>query len=168
MSTNTRYDPVIEGLDDPESPAMDDGKNIKSRTSYRWAVLIGVSCIMFGSYYCYDNPAALNNYFTESTNSTAAGMPRLTATQFNGLYSAYSFPNTVLPFFGGVLVDKLGCRKMVLIFTCLLIAGQSLFAFGATLNNYYVMIAGRIVYGFGGESLCVAAQTMLADWFMGE
>jgi MFS family permease len=97
-----------------------DGTNVKSRTSYRWPVLAGVNMMMFGCYYCYDNPAALNNYFTENTNSTPSTMPRLTATQFNGLYSAYSFPNTILPFFGGILVDKLGCRKMILIFSCCL------------------------------------------------
>ena len=164
-ATNTdQEDALIPGLDDDE----DDGTNIKSRTSYRWPVLVGVNLMMFGCYYCYDNPAALNNYFTENTNSTASGMPKLTATQFNGLYSAYSFPNTVLPFFGGVLVDKLGCRKMILIFTTFLIAGQAIFAFATTINSYTVMLVGRAVYGFGGESLCVAAQTMLADWFMGQ
>ena len=45
---------------------------------------------------------------------------------------------------------------------------QSIFAFGTSINSYLVMVVGRIVYGFGGESLCVAAQTMLADWFMGK
>jgi len=145
-----------------------DGTNVKSRTSYRWPVLAGVNMMMFGCYYCYDNPAALNNYFTENTNSTPSTMPRLTATQFNGLYSAYSFPNTILPFFGGILVDKLGCRKMILIFSCFLIAGQAIFAFATSINSYPIMLVGRAVYGFGGESLCVAAQTMLADWFMGQ
>jgi len=142
--------------------------NFKSRTRYRWVVLVLVSVVMFGSYYCYDNPAALNTYFTEDSNSTASDMPKLSNTQFNALYTAYSAPNTVLPFFGGFLVDKLGCRIMLMMFTVFLVVGQVIFAFGASLNSFYVMIIGRIVYGFGGESLCVAAQTLLADWFLGK
>jgi MFS family permease len=93
---------------------------------------------------------------------------RLLLSQFNALYSAYSFPNMVLPFFGGFLVDKLGCRTMITVFAALLVVGQSIFAFGANLNSYPVMLVGRVFYGFGGESLCVAAQTMLAEWFMGQ
>jgi len=73
----------------------------------------------------------------------------------------------ILPFFGGFLVDKLGCRVMVVFFSALLVLGQAVFAFGTSIDSYFVMILGRIFYGFGGESLCVAAQTMLAEWFMG-
>jgi hypothetical protein len=36
-------------------------------------------------------------------------------TNFSLLYSVYSFPNTVLPFLGGFLVDKLGVRMMTLV-----------------------------------------------------
>merc|ERR1719498_1556432 len=93
--------------------------NARSRSSSRWLVLVLVSWVMFGSYYCYDNPAALNTYLTAKGNGTHG--PGLSSTQFNGLYSAYSFPNMVLPFFGGYLVDKLGCRVMVVVFSALLV-----------------------------------------------
>ena len=43
----------------------------------RWTILFGVSYIMFGCYYCYDNPAALNNYFTEAA---------LTCVNLNGAF----------------------------------------------------------------------------------
>lgn len=114
---------------------------------------------------CYDNPAALNTYLTAKGNGTHG--PGLSSTQFNGLYSAYSFPNMVLPFFGGYLVDKLGCRVMVVVFSALLVLGQAIFALGTSIDSYAIMLLGRVFYGFGGESLCVAAQTMLAEWFMG-
>jgi hypothetical protein len=29
------------------------------------------------------------------------------------------------------------------------------------------MFVGRIIYGFGGESLGVANSSILADWFLG-
>ena len=30
------------------------------------------------------------------------------------------------------------------------------------------MLAGRVVFGFGGESMTVGASTLLADWFRGK
>lgn len=112
-----------------DAPARDstpgigaDTTNARSRTWYRWPVLVLVSLVMFGSYYCYDNPAALATVFTD-TKTTASNMPKLSSTEFNGLYTAYSAPNTVLPFLGGFLVDKLGCRVMLIMFTFFLVCG---------------------------------------------
>ena len=123
---------------------------------------------MFSSYYCYDNPAALYDQLKDADNTD------LSATQINSLYSAYSFPNMILPFFGGYLVDRFGVRRTMILFTFFLVVGQTLFALGASISHgrgggaYGVMILGRFVYGLGGESLCVAAQTLLAEWFMGK
>ncbi len=40
------------------------------------------------------------------------------------LYSVYSFPNIILPFLGGFLLDKIGVRYGIFIFTLVLIIGQ--------------------------------------------
>lgn len=47
----------------------------------------------------------------------------LSTTEFNLLYSVYSFPNIVLPLIGGFILDKIGSRKGVFIFTIILIFG---------------------------------------------
>jgi len=39
------------------------------------------------------------------------------------LYSIYSFPNMILPLFGGFMVDKLGVRVGAFIFSLVLIFG---------------------------------------------
>jgi len=39
------------------------------------------------------------------------------------LYSIYSAPNIILPFFGGILIDKIGVRISILIFSSILILG---------------------------------------------
>lgn len=51
-----------------------------------------------GSYFCYDNPGALQDYFIKDM--------QLTTTQFVWLYSIYSWPNVVLCFVGGFLMDR--------------------------------------------------------------
>ena len=73
-------------------------------------------CFMVcGSYMCYDFPAILNSSIQEEFKQTS--------TSINILYSVYSFPNIILPLFGGYLIDYLGIRKGIFIFTFLLVIG---------------------------------------------
>jgi len=46
------------------------------------------------------------------------------------MYTVYSIPNTVLPFFGGMMLDAVGMRFGLLLFTSVLTAGQFIFALG--------------------------------------
>ena len=58
---------------------------------------------LMGSYFCFDNPAPLKNLLL-------APPYNLSNAQWSALYSIYSFPNMVLPLFGGIFVDKIGIR----------------------------------------------------------
>ena len=88
-------------------------------------------------------------------------------TNFQLLYSLYSFPNVILPFFGGVLVDRYGCRRTLLWFSVILVAGQALVAFGVSISSFWVMLLGRLLYSLGGESITVAQSAFLTEWFKG-
>lgn len=80
----------------------------------------------------------------------------------------YAIPNIFLPFFGGYFVDKFGVR-VVLFSTSLFIAsGQCIFALGLSIKSWPVMYLGRVVFGFGGESMGVANSAVLASWFKGK
>jgi MFS family permease len=72
---------------------------------------------------------------------------------FGLLYTLYSAPNVILPFFGGYLVDRIGVRTCLLIFCTLITVGQLLFSFGISIHSWPVMFIGRLVFGLGGESL---------------
>lgn len=80
----------------------------------------------------------------------------------------YSIPNIFLPFFGGYFVDKFGVRITLFSTTALLTGGQAIFALGLSMKSWPVMLLGRVVYGFGGESLGVANSAVLAEWFKGK
>lgn len=59
--------------------------------------LISVSYFT-GSYFCYDTPAALADNFKDDTH--------LNTSKFTLLYSIYSWPNVILCFVGGYLIDR--------------------------------------------------------------
>ena len=90
------------------------------------------------------------------------------AVKFNLLYSVYSIPNIILPFFGGTIVDKLGAHYSAFIFASLTFIGQLIFAIGVQYKNWTLMFVGRTFYGFGGESINVATSTLNSIWFQGK
>ena len=76
-----------------------------------------MSAIGFGSYFCFDNPGALQNEMKETMH--------ITTSQFSLLYSWYSTPNIVLPIIGGYLIDSVfGMRLATVIFAFIIVLGQ--------------------------------------------
>ncbi|KAJ3024789.1 UNVERIFIED_CONTAM: hypothetical protein HDU68_007777 [Siphonaria sp. JEL0065] len=122
----------------------------------RWWVLTLACMVMFGNFYAYDLPAALNKPLQAYLNATDETYQY----QLNLLYSLYSLPNIVLPFFGGYLVDRFGTRKLMTVLSSLVCLGQLLFTFGVIYRHYMLMQFGRIVFGLGGESLSVAGKEL--------
>ena len=66
-------------------------------------MLILICFLLFGGYFCLDQPNALSKHLETS-------MTDGDSVKYNMLYSVYSYPNIVIPFFSGVFVDKLGLK----------------------------------------------------------
>jgi len=124
---------------------------------YRWLVLIFVSLAMFGNYYIYDSINPLERIFLEQLGFSAS--------MFGRLNSSYSVAAVVTLLFGGFLVDRLGIRKSLFLFSALCLVGAILTAIR---GSFYMMLAGRALLGFGAESQIVAVTTALARWFKGK
>ncbi|XP_064441864.1 major facilitator superfamily domain-containing protein 1 isoform X6 [Mirounga angustirostris] len=93
-----------------------------SRLAHRLLVLLLMCFLGFGSYFCYDNPAALQTQVKRDM--------QVNTTKFMLLYAWYSWPNVVLCFFGGFLIDRVfGIRWGTIIFSCFVCIGQ-----GSTVN----------------------------------
>ncbi|OQR73863.1 major facilitator superfamily domain-containing protein 1-like [Tropilaelaps mercedesae] len=128
---------------------------------HRYFVLIFMCLLAFGSYYCYDNPSALENHIIKDMH--------VDESMYANLYSWYSYPNVILCFFGGFLIDSVfGIRMGAIIFAALICLGQVVFAGGALINHFWVMVLGRFIFGIGGESLAVAQNTYAVLWFRGK
>lgn len=133
----------------------------------KWLVLVFCCILTFGSYYIFDFPGSLGTgkhhsietKFYDHGKEYTAGMNLV-------LYSVYSWPNTVLAIFGGILIDKfLGLRKATILFCALVTIGAVLFWVGVAKLNYPLMVTARVVFGLGGESLSVAQSALVARWF---
>ena len=75
-----------------------------------------------GSYFCYDNPAALQDNMIRDL--------KISESQFMGFYSWYSWPNVILCFFGGFLIDRVfGVRWGAIIFSLFVTVGQVCFVY---------------------------------------
>ena len=130
------------------------------RASHRFMVLGFICFLSFGSYFCYDNPAALQAIIESDMG--------VNKEKFMNLYAWYSWPNVVMCFFGGFLIDRVfGIRLGTLVFSMFVMVGQVVFALGAYFNSFTTMIAGRFIFGIGGESLAVAQNTYAVGWFKG-
>jgi MFS family permease len=128
---------------------------------------------MTGVYYSFDIPAALHqqlkDYMSGGTDDVSDdGSGSNYAVMFNLLYSVYSIPNIILPFFGGAIVDHLGADRSAVIFSILTLLGQIIFAAGTSIRSWKVMLLGRTVYGLGGESISVATSAINSKWFAGK
>lgn len=124
---------------------------------YRWTVLLFVSITMgCGTYYIYDSIHPLQRIFVEQLH--------FSATSFGMLNSAYAASAIVTLLIGGAIIDRVGTQRAVPLFAVICLLGAAL---TAASGNVGTMIAGRVLLGLGGESLVVAATTVIAKWFRG-
>lgn len=150
----------MENIDDETVPLLSNNnaepatyKLLDPRSKfYRYFGLIFICMLTFGPYYCYVLPGALEKEIERDL--------KITTTEFTVFTSLYSWPNVVLCFFGGYLIDKvLGVRLGAILFSCLITIGQLLFGYGAYVNKTIVMDIGRFIFGLGGESVAVGKQS---------
>ncbi|XP_060690190.1 major facilitator superfamily domain-containing protein 1 isoform X4 [Hemiscyllium ocellatum] len=147
--------------DDGPSPGCAAALCDPRRWPHRFVVLVFMCFLGFGSYFCYDNPAALQTQVLSDM--------KVDTFKFMQLYAWYSWPNVILCFFGGFLLDKVfGVRLGTIIFSLFVCVGQVIVAAGALLNAFWLMELGRFVFGIGGESLAVAQNTYAVSWFKGK
>lgn len=124
----------------PNSPS-----SVKT-TWLHWLVLTLACLLLFGNYYCYDSPAALNVQMREWLGHSYNDWQF----EFNALYTAYSFPNLFMPVIGGILVDSMGPTRMLVFFSVLVVVGTSLFSIGVSSKVFWIMALGRALFGIGG------------------
>ena len=62
-------------------------------------------------------------------------------------------------------IDRIGVKRATMLFGVLCWIGAVI---TVATSNFYVMAAGRLVFGLGAESLIVSVTTALAKWFKGK
>lgn len=124
---------------------------------YRWLVLVFISIAQAGNYYIYDSINPLERIFIEHLGYSG--------TKFGWLNSSYSVAAVLTLLIGGIIIDRIGTKKSLFLFSVLCFLGALLTSLR---GNFPTMVAGRAVLGLGAESMIVAVTTALAKWFKGK
>ena len=124
---------------------------------YRFGILLFAALLTFGSYFAYDSVGAI-----ESSLMPAMGAGR---ESIGVMYATYSIAAIVCVLVGGILTDRIGTRRASLLFSILVTIGAAIVALAPNLGTMYV---GRLVFGWGSESLVVAQNAILSRWFRGK
>jgi MFS family permease len=163
-------------------PSIVAGSRPAPSRLYRWMVLIVISLAMFGNYYVYDCISPLADVLKQQL--------RLSDSNIGLLQAIYSFPNIVMVLIGGIVIDRIGTKKSTLLFGSICMVGSmvtawpntpalaplgavvsalsSVLGLGVESRTLAVMVAGRLLFGLGAESLIVAVTTAIARWFRGK
>jgi len=130
-------------------------KTTKIETSYYgWWILGLTSLLVFGNYYVYDSIAPIAAQLESELGFSDS--------QIGSLNAVYSLPNIFLVLIGGVIVDRFGASRVALWTTALCLAGAVLTALR---GDYISMVAGRLLFGTGAETMIVAVSVSLGVWF---
>jgi MFS family permease len=124
--------------------------------AWRWAILVALSLAMFGNYYAYD-----------AVGPVADSLQKILGfsdTQIGTLNAIYSLPNILMVLIGGIIVDRFGTRLSTLMFASVCAVGAAVTALSP---SFFMMAAGRLVFGMGAESMIVAITVALGQWFVG-
>lgn len=132
----------------------------------KWVVLWLTSMVTFGGYYSFDFPSVLHNqlyrYFHSQDHTLSLADYELS---FSLLFSLYSFPNTVLPWIGGVLSDKIGNNTMMFAMASLVLLGNFIQTYAIWRYDMQLLLFGRFLFGLGAETLQVCTNTTISKWF---
>jgi MFS family permease len=125
--------------------------------AYRWLALVLASLAMFGNYYAYD---ALNPVV--DLLRTQEG---LDYGQIAQLSTAYNIAALLVLLAGGLLIDRFGARRAIVLFAAVCVIAAAL---TASAQDHTSLLAGRFLLGLGAEPLIVAVTAVLAKWFKGK
>jgi len=119
-----------------------------------WTAMALTALAMFGNFYVYDSIAPVAELLSSQLG--------FSDTQIGMLNAIYSIPNVVLVLVGGILVDRYGIGRMAAITAGICLLGALL---TAAAPSFYLMAAGRLLYGIGAETFSIATLAVVALWF---
>lgn len=119
-------------------------------------MFVATAVALIGNYYVYDSIGPVAELLSRQLG--------LSDTQIGTLNAIYSLPNILMVLIGGVLVDRFSARTVTLVTSIICLLGAVLTALG---SEFPVMVAGRLFFGLGAETMIVAITVAFAQWFVG-
>ena len=110
---------------------------------------------VYGSYYAFDAIGPLAPVLSRQL--------RFTDAQIGLLQASYSLPNVFILLAAGLIIDRVGAKNSMLVFSALVFGGLVVTALTPRIG---LMAAGRVITGVGAESLAMATHVAIARWFL--
>jgi MFS family permease len=126
----------------------------------RFVALVVLALTAVGELYTFNIPQAIEESFKEQLE--------ISESQFELLYTYYALPNIFTTVLLGAFMDIVGIRIGVVLMACTLAIGQSVCAFGAGIDSFGTILAGRVIAGISAESLMTAQTALVCLWFAGQ
>lgn len=134
----------------------------------RWFVLTFLCVIAILS---YDLPNILHEearaMFSSNSSQTSDSPDKYFV---SNLLTVYTVLYTALPAVGGILVDKIGHRIMLIALSLVVFVGMIVqscsYYSNAEKVDIPMLLLGRIIFVLGAESLTVCTFTVIAEWFL--
>ncbi len=120
----------------------------------KWLMLALAALTIMGSYYTYDSIAPVAGQLRTERGFSHA--------QIGLLNAVFNLPNIALALIGGILIDRIGAAKAILIAAAICALGAILTAIG---EPYSLMLVGRLIFGLGNETLYIALLVGISQWF---
>ena len=128
---------------------------------FRYLICILASIMNAMFVYSVDFPVGIEPIFIQ--------VMELDHSQYNLIFSAYSWCDIVMSFLGSIFVSKcLGIRLGLIVFTIISTIGQLMVSFGAYVDSFYVVLFGRIVIGCGIGTKTSIVCSYFVKWFHGK
>ena len=129
-------------------------KEINRKIRYRWICFFSLAIVGVLVQFHRSSTAVIYDQLTESFG--------LTATSYSLLSSMYFYPYVIMQLPNGVLADRFGARRTVVIGGVLTVAGTLIFSMA---QSYAMMCIGRVLVGMGVSTQMVCMQKLNAAWF---
>ncbi|MFN0044902.1 MAG: MFS transporter [Sphingorhabdus sp.] len=120
----------------------------------KWVMLALAAFTIMGSYYTYDSIAPVAGLLRDERG--------LSQSQIGLLNAVFNLPNIALALIGGIIIDRIGAAKAILIAAVICTIGAVLTAVG---EPFGLMLFGRLLFGLGNETLYIALLVGIAQWF---
>ncbi|GAA5915230.1 hypothetical protein JCM6882_003377 [Rhodosporidiobolus microsporus] len=112
---------------------------------------------------------SVGSSFSENTlgplKSTLRKELDITNAQYGAISSASSLVNAILPVAGGVMLDYWGVEWGAFVSSCFVFLGSVISASGTNQSSFGLVMAGRIVLGFGSTIVETCTSKILAHFF---
>jgi len=131
-------------------------------SNLRWLALAFACFTCVGDFYCNNLFTALQPVIKDEFNLGEDN------TKFNLLHSIGSAPGIILPFVGGMLIDRIGVRPVYLFASVSAIVGFSVITLGIAYLDFNLLVMGKLLASLGTGPLYVAKSAMLVKWFAGK